>query len=146
MIEVEREVVVDRPPDEVFAYLSDPTNIPEWQSGVVEVGKESEGGMGAGARWREVRSFLGRRIEQTIEATAYEPGKEFSLAVVSGPIRFRIRHLFEPAGDSTRIRVIGRGELGGFAKLGRRFVIRALERQFEADFAKLKEVVESRAP
>jgi carbon monoxide dehydrogenase subunit G len=144
VIKVEREIVVDRPPEEVFAYLSDPDNIPEWQSGVLEARKDSQGPMGVGARWREVRTFLGRRIEQTIEATAFEAGKEFSLEVVSGPVPFRIRHLFEAAGGGTRIRVTGEGELGGFAKLGRRFVIRALERQFETDFAKLKEVVESR--
>jgi uncharacterized protein YndB with AHSA1/START domain len=39
----EREIVIDRPPAEVFAYLSDLANVPEWQGSVVELRPEADG-------------------------------------------------------------------------------------------------------
>ena len=144
MIRVEHELVVHRPLAAVFDYVSDPANVPEWQTGVVETTKADEGGMRVGLRWREVRTFLGRRIEGTLEATAYERGREFSLRVVSGPIPLHVRHLFDPADGGTRIRVSAEGEPAGFARLGSRVVARAAERQLKGDFARLKRVLEER--
>ena len=144
MIELEHEVVVNRPLEEVFAYATDPTRIPEWQSSVVEVRKEVDEPIRAGLRWREVRSFMGRRMEGTVEATAYEPSREFALRVVSGPVPLRVRQLFEPAGGGTRIRIRAEGEPGGVFKFGERVVKRAAERQLKGDFAKLKDVLEAR--
>ena len=146
MVKVEHDVVVRRPVEEVFAYLSEPANVPEWQSGVTESRRESDGPMAPGARWTEERTFLGQRFRSTLEATAYEPAREFSLKVVSGPFPFRVRHLFEPADGGTRIRVTGEGEPGGFFKLGGRFAARAAERMFQKDFETLKNLLEARGP
>lgn len=146
MIRIEHELVVDRPLEDVFAYVTDPANVPEWQSGVLETTKEPEERLRAGTRWREVRTFLGRRMEGTLEATAYEPGAEFSLRALSGPLPFEVRHLFERAGGATRIRVVAEGEPAGFARFGQRFVARAAERQLKGDFARLKRVLEDRPP
>ena len=141
---LEHEVVIDRPVDEVFAYLSEPGNLPEWQSGIVEVRKEADAPTAVGSRWIEVRTFLGRRIESTLEATAYDPSREFSLRVVSGPVRLRIRHYLEPSNGATRIRIVGEGEPGASLKLAGPLVARAAKRQFAGDFASLKRVLEAR--
>ena len=146
MIRIEHELVVERPLEDVFAYLSDPANVPEWQTGVVETTKEEEGGMRVGVRWREVRSFLGRRMEATLEAIAYEPGREFSLRAVSGPIPLQVRHLFDRADAGTRITVLAEGDPGRFARLGSRLIARAAERQLKDDLAELKRVLEERGP
>ncbi len=145
MIRIEREVLIERGRDDVFSYVSDPTNIPQWQSGVEAARKETEGPMDEGARWTEVRKFLGRRVEQTVEATAYEPAREFSLRVVSGPVAFHVRHLFEEHDGGTRLRVIGEGEPGRAFKLGRRLLVAAVERQFDADLSTLRQLLERRS-
>ena len=145
MIRIEHEVVVDRPLAAVFAYVSDPANVPEWQAGVVETTKEEEGRMRVGLRWRVVRTFLGRRMEGTVEAAAYDSGRELPVRVVSGAIPLRVRHLFDTAAGATRIRVSAEGEPAGFVRLGSRFVARAAERQLKEDFSRLKRVLEERA-
>ena len=144
MVKLEHDVVVERPVGEVFAYLGNPANIPEWQATAVSAHKDFEGETRPGVRWREVRKFLGRRIEQTVEAVAYEPEREFTLRVVGGPVPFRVRHLFEPTDGGTRITVQGEGEAAGFFKMGERLVARAVEKQFHNDFARLKAVLEAR--
>jgi uncharacterized membrane protein len=139
---VEHEIVIERPVDVVFAYVADPTNAPEWQADVVSTTKASDEPMGTGVRWREVRNFLGRRIQGTLEATEYEPDRLFALETVSGTVALKVRHLFEPFDGGTRIRVLAEGHPGRLGRLGGRFVRRAAERQLKADFARLKELLE----
>ena len=73
MVTFEFELTIDRPPEEVFDYLEDPQKVVQWQAWAVEVVQESEGPRGAGTRFRDVRKFLGRRIESTVEFTEYDP-------------------------------------------------------------------------
>jgi hypothetical protein len=80
-----------------------------------------------------------------VEATAYEPAREFSLRVVSGPVAFHVRHLFEEHDGGTRLRVIGEGEPGRAFKLGRRLLVAAVERQFDADLSTLRQLLERRS-
>jgi carbon monoxide dehydrogenase subunit G len=145
MARTEHTVVVKRPPDEVFAFLSDLSNLPEWQSGAVEV-RESEGAVGVGTTYVEVLRFLGKRLQATIEVTEFERGRRFSLRTVSGPIPFSVQHTLEPedGGGATRLRVELEGEPGGLFKLAEPLVMRNAQRQLEADFAALKEMVEAR--
>jgi carbon monoxide dehydrogenase subunit G len=138
-VRYEHEVEIERPPEEVYAFLADPENLPRWQSGVLEVRSES------GTRFTEVRTFVGRRVESTIEVTAAEPGREFSLRTAAGPIRFSVQHLFEPAGeDGTRLRVKGEAApAAGLFKVGSRLLRRAAKHRAEEDFARLKAILEA---
>jgi uncharacterized membrane protein len=140
----EHTVVVERPPDEVFRFLTDLSNVPEWQSGAVEV--RAPDSLGVGTTYVEVLKFLGKRFEATLEVTEYEPGRRFSLRTLSGPISFRVRHRLEPADNdgSTRIHVELEGEPGGLFRLAEALVMRNAQRQIEGDFATLKEMVEAR--
>lgn len=136
----EHAVEIARPPEDVYAYLADPTNLPEWQSEVSEVRRESE------TRFTELRTFVGRRIESTLEVTADEPGRAFSLRSVAGPVRFSVHHRLEPAGEGrTRLSVVGEteGPVGGLFKLGGRLLTRAAERRFVEDFERLKQLLEA---
>jgi uncharacterized protein YndB with AHSA1/START domain len=141
VIRMEHSVVIERPPAEVFSYLTDPANVPEWQSTALEA--ISEGPMQQGARMSEVRKFLGRKMETTLEVTAYEPGRRFGLKVISGPVPFSVDQTLEPMNGGTRIDVVLEGEPGGFFKLAEPLVERALRRQVEADFAQLKDILEA---
>jgi carbon monoxide dehydrogenase subunit G len=138
-VQYEHEIEIERSPEDVYAFLSDLENLPRWQSGVLDVRRESDTG------FVEVRTFVGRRIESTLEVTAAEPGREFSLHTASGPVRFSVRHFLEPAGEGrTRVRVVGDAEgVGGLFKLGGRLLKRAAERRVKEDFARLKALLES---
>jgi uncharacterized protein YndB with AHSA1/START domain len=138
---LEHSLVVERPVDEVFAFLADPQNLPRWQSDVLAVRAEA-GARGVGARHIEVRRFMGRKIEQTLEVTAYEPGRRLDLAVVQGPLSLRVGHTLAPDGEGTRIEVVGEGELGPLFWLAEPLVLGALRQQSRTDFARLKRVLE----
>ena len=82
----------------MFAFVADPDNLPQWQSGLLEVEKLSGDGS-VGSRHREVRSLLGRRIEQVLEVTALTPDRRLDLEVVEGPMHLSVEHTFEPAAN-----------------------------------------------
>ena len=141
MVRIDFSIDVDRPPSEVFAYLTDAESLPQWQSSAVEAHWEGE--KTRGARVKEVRKFLDRRMESELEVTEYEPDRRFSLKVLSGPVPFSVQHTIEPRDRGTRLTFVGEGEPGGFFKLAEPIVARTAERQFKSDFETLKDVLEA---
>ena len=141
MIEVEHTVEIGRPVEEVFAYLTDVSRLPEWQASAASA--ELEGELRDGALVREVRTFMGRRAASTLEVTEYEPPRRFSLRVVEGPIRYSVEHGLEALDGRTRVTFVGRGETHGIPRLMQGTVRRAVERQFVKDLEEFKRILES---
>lgn len=56
MIDVEESVGIGRPVDVVFAFIADQTNAPQWQDGLLEVRRTSDGPLGVGTRRVAVRN------------------------------------------------------------------------------------------
>lgn len=141
MIEVEHTLEIDRPVDEVFAYLTDVARLPEWQESAEEV--ELDGVLQEGARFREVRSFMGRRATSTLEVTEHAPPRRFALHVVEGPVKYAVEHALEDVGGRTRVTFVARGDTGRVPRLMRGTVRRLVERQFVHDLEALKRRLES---
>lgn len=140
---MEHTVRIDRPPAEVFSYLTDVEKLPEWQSSAVEACAEGE--MGVGTQIREIRNFLGRRAESTLEVIEYEPGRKFSLRVLTGPLPFEVRHELSPENGGTRLDWVAEADTSRFPKLAVRMMAGTAERQFKADLEQLKRVLEGGA-
>jgi carbon monoxide dehydrogenase subunit G len=145
MIKIEHSTVINRPIEEVFAFLEDSNNDPKWQTGVLEVEKTSEGAVGVGTTFREIRKFLGRQFETIYEITEHEFNKKLSSKAASGPIPFMITTTFEAVETGTRVTVVGEAEPGGFFKLGESVISRSFEKSLEADFTSLKAIMEEGA-
>lgn len=142
MIKVEHSIIIDRPVAEVFAFVTDPANNPQWQEGVTESRLESSGPMQAGAHIVDVRKFLGRDMESRLEVKIFELNKRFVQEVVTGPIAFEIIQTFEPAVSGTRLTILAQGEPGGFFKLASGMVQKQLESQIRGDAERLKTAIE----
>jgi carbon monoxide dehydrogenase subunit G len=139
---MEHTVLIERPPEEVFAYLTDVSKLPEWQSSASEARVEGE--MGLGARVHEVRTLLGRRGESILEVTEFELDRKFSLAVVEGPLQFEVRHTLSEASGATRLDWVGEADTSRFPRLAVSMVAGAVEAQFKADLERLKRLLEAR--
>jgi uncharacterized membrane protein len=136
------EVEVGRPPADVYAFLADPSNLPRWQDEVHEVRGATGKPLGSGASFTEVRSFMGKQIESTLEVAAAEPEHEFSLRSLSGPVRFSLRHLLERSAVGTRVRLEGEADPGKLFGLAGPLLRKAAERRTRSDLERLKRVLE----
>ncbi len=143
MVKVEVSAVINRPVEEIFDYISNPENGPKWQSGVLEAEQTSKGPSSVGATIREVRKFMGRRIDQTFEITEYEPNRMIKQKTISGPMTLDASYAFESVEDGIRVTIGGEGDSGGFFKLADPIINRMAKRQMEADLANLKDLLEA---
>jgi carbon monoxide dehydrogenase subunit G len=142
MIRFELSVEIDRPVHEVWEYLTDPENVPHWQSSALSSHKLSDGPMGVGTELEDERRFLGRRATSRVEVSEFEPERLFTLHGISGPVRFTFRHELEEHEGGTRVHVDAEADPGGLGRFMRPMIERAAEHELKGDFARLKEILE----
>ena len=143
MTKIERSIVIDRPVEEVWEFVHDTANNVLWQTTLAASEKLTEGPMDAGTRVREVRHFLGLRIESTWEMTEYEPNRTSAIRGVSGPIPLSGRYRVEAFEGGTRFTVTGELDAHGFFKLAEPVFARITSRELEANLGHLKDLLEA---
>jgi carbon monoxide dehydrogenase subunit G len=85
MKRVERRALIGAPPAEIFAFLSDLDNLPEWQTGVTSARRTSEGEMGVGSTAVVARELMGQRMEAPLTVTEFDPPRRLAIgSEVSG--------------------------------------------------------------
>jgi uncharacterized membrane protein len=142
---IEWLVVIGRPVAEVFPYLSDPRNGPEWQSGLREVRCTPDGPVGVGTAVAEVRQIFGQRLSSGYTIMTYEPGQRICVASNGGPASFTASVRFEPHGQGTLVRIDAEAGLSAVMRVGAVVMERTIRRQLEADLASLNDLLHARA-
>jgi carbon monoxide dehydrogenase subunit G len=146
MPRVEEGIVIDRPPEAVFEFVTTPENDYLWMATAVERKPEPAGPIGVGSRIRAVDKFLGRRIESTLEITEHEPSRRSSIRL-EGPIKARGSYDLQPLDGGTRFvwTLDAESGLGGLylGKITDPLVTLLFRRRVRFDLRRLKEMLES---
>jgi hypothetical protein len=79
----EATVVIDRPIEEVFAFLADGENDPKFSPRVVEIAKTTEGPPGVGTVYASTVKDAGMTTKREFRLTAFEPPTRIRWAEVS---------------------------------------------------------------
>jgi hypothetical protein len=145
MTELEVAVDIGRPVSEVWAFVTDLTNSPNWTRSGSELRQTSRGPLGVGATIESSHRILGREIKsQSLRVTGYEP--EHAIFLVSQiPIlgRADVRLAFERIEVGTRLTRTSAIEPGRLF----RFVLPALRPLLRSDqnteMANIKRQVEA---
>jgi len=104
MTPITTSVEIERSPAEVFAYVTDPRRMPEWQQGAIS--GHMDGPMTqVGSRCTTVRKIGGREREVMTTITEYDPPRRWADRGVDGPIRAIVAVTVEPLGDASRSRL-----------------------------------------
>lgn len=142
MINVKESIIINRPVEEVFAFVADQTNAPRWQQGLLEVQRITDGPLGVGTKHTAVRKFMGRGVEATNEYIRYVPNEEITFTGRSGPARFEVSYLTEAVAGGTKLTCQMQMEQGGLFGLMDSLVAGSLKRDFESNFRDLKALLE----
>ena len=145
MIQLEKSIIIHRPIEEVFAFVDDQSNAPEWQDGLVEVRRTTEGPIGVGTRHTFVRTFMGQRMQGSNEYIEHEPNKCVRFRSTSGPIPFQFAYLTEPAATSTQVTSVMEMHPEGLSEQAEAEMSKSLSGEMEANLSKLKVLLESQA-
>jgi hypothetical protein len=141
----EASTYIDRPPDEVFAFVADAANNPKWRRNVVRTEWLDDGPMRVGRRGRQTARLLGREWTVDAEVVEWDPPRSVAWRTVQGPVSVRSWARVEP--DATGSLVSGGADGGFTGPIGRlltRLAVPRMVRQAEVDLQTLRVLLESR--
>ena len=146
MAPITSSVEISRRPEDVFAYVTDPSHLPEWQESVVSVRGEAPYTVGSSV---VVTRRVGRiEREMTSKIGELTPPRAWTIRGIDGPIRGNVKGTVEPLGDGERSKVTIALDLEGYG-LGKLLLPLVVRRQAQAEMPrnmqKLKERLESSA-
>lgn len=143
MMEIQHSVVIDRPVEAVFEFVSNAGNDPLWETGVEACVPDQEPSVG---QQRDVvMKMFGRRYEGTAEMTEYELERRLTIEIKSGlPFQAQTTYEFEELGERTRLDLSIEAEpTSRLLSLAQPIMRPLMQRQWEGDLATLKELLES---
>ena len=144
MTRLEASVLINKSPEDIFAFFSVPENHAKFIPGMLEFKKTSAGPLGqVGATARGVRRDFGKKTEVLYEITEYQPNNQLGMKGVMGPIHFEDGYVLEPQGSSTRVKFWLELTLNGLAKLAQPFVALIGKTHAYETLANLKNQLES---
>ena len=143
MITVEVSEIINRPIEEVFAFVADNRNDVRWQDGLIEVKLTPDGPVGVGTQVHTVRKFMGRRIESTGVITELIPDRKSAFKTLDGPGQVEGYTTFDPVEGGTRITAHMEMKSAGFMAVAEPLVSSGLRRSLQKNLGDLKDLLES---
>ena len=118
MIHIEETRDINRPIDEVFAYVADFSTVSHWDPGVVAASRLEDGEIGVGSTFAVTVTFGGRELPLVYEITRYEPSSLVVLETTSSRFDGVDTIHFEPIDEAaTRVTYEADFVFKGFMRL-----------------------------
>ena len=145
MIRIKHSIVVYRPLEEVFSYLTNPEKTPEWQQSVTESTVITDGSIGLDTKVRVSRRFMGQSITLVLDTTEFVPNERFSFKTDSGPVPLEGTVEVQPKDLGTKVTFNVSGDPGGLFTLLGPFISQIVRNETVENANRLKDVLERRA-
>jgi uncharacterized protein YndB with AHSA1/START domain len=105
MAAIVSSIEITRPPEEVFAYLMEPSHLAEWQESLVSARTESGSTPVVGSKLITTRKLGRRERTMTMEMTSLSAPRSWAARGIDGPIRAIVKGTVEPLDGGARSRV-----------------------------------------
>jgi carbon monoxide dehydrogenase subunit G len=141
----EATTVVDRPIEQVFAFLADGTNDPKFSPRVQEIAKTSDGPVGVGTTYASTVKDAGVKTNREFKITEFDPPTrirwaELSKNQVTAP---EGGYDLAPEGSGTRVTIYNLLEGHGIGKLFAPLALRSARKGADQFAASIKTAVEA---
>jgi uncharacterized membrane protein len=144
-VRVQESIEIERPLDDVFSYVSDAGNYPEWMAHALEVRKQGPGPPRKGEKFTLAIRSVGRRFETPFERTRYEPNRRCADRAIGGPVPNQWWECdFQEVPGGTRLTRTAEARGNGLLKLLEPLQKWSAGRQLRKDLQTLKGVLETR--
>lgn len=141
-VDVTATGTIQRPRDQVAAYLRDPANDTEWIGGIRSARLLTPGPVAVGSQVERVATFLGRRVHYVNEVTELT-ADQLAMRSVRSPFPMRVTYGHRDAGGGmTEVSVRVEGDAGRFYALLAPLLGLAVRRSIGRDLRTLKQVLE----
>jgi uncharacterized membrane protein len=144
MINVEESIVINRPIEEVFAFVANFENHPKWETNFQKVKLLASIPTGVGTTYQCELKLPGQTATSKFEISEYEVNKKIAFeAEAAGPAKPNGSFLFEPAAGGTKITLVPRPEFRGILKLLEPMMAGYVRKQNQEHLIKLKQILEA---
>ncbi len=141
MFTVEQSIIINRPIEDVFAYVTTPSNIPKWRPDVLEI-NGANGSVAVGARFEELVNFMGRK-SFTMQVIEYQPNQREVIRAVAGPnVRPTQTFQLEATASGTRLSVSAQVRTSGLFRLMEPMMPTMFRKTWAQYLSNLKQILE----
>ena len=144
----EESVTIDRPVNEVFAYVTDPKNLSEWDKGIHQARLTTPEPMDAGAELEIERTVppFNQTAQFVGQVKEYDPEERFSIVVDDGRIPYGVTYSFDDDHGSTTMHVAIESRPHGLLKFLEPLTKRFVRKQIQGYYEQLRRILERNRP
>jgi uncharacterized protein YndB with AHSA1/START domain len=142
MIQHEVTVHLNKPVEQVFAFLTDTSKLSTWQSNLIKSEQLTEGPLRTGSRFREVRRINNKEEEIEGEITNLELNKRLETKTATKP-QAMVSYSLDPEQGGTRLRYKFILVTSGLMRLMEPMIASSIKKGTQSDFETLKRILEN---
>lgn len=139
----EMQAWIDRSPQEVFDFITDPTNAPRVVSSVTRMEQITPGPIGVGTRYHETRLMNGKEAQAELEIARFEPPSDYAMRNETNGIETIYHYTFTPDQSGTRVDLVCQVNAGGLKKAMLPMVVSILKKEDGDHLERLKASIEA---
>jgi len=146
MLTVENSVVINKPVEQVWNFLTDFKNTPKWDIGVLQTRQTSEGPAGLGTTFQNIGPFLGKTAIREYKVTEYEVNNKVTVKLMTPSKSIQnavVCYVFKPTKNGTKLTFMGSVEFRGFFRLIQPILLQRAKKDGEGDLSNLKNLIEA---
>jgi uncharacterized protein YndB with AHSA1/START domain len=144
VLHVETSTHIDRPAEDVFAYIDDLSHLPEWID-IIDDSVAAESTTRIGTQVTNRIDLLGRHFRNVLEVVEREPNHKLALQATQ-PFNVTGTFVLEPEDGGTRFTVILDAQPAAFFRVGKPILAGVGRRRFAGHLRRLKGRLESGGP
>lgn len=141
MIKFEKSILIDKPQQEIFDYVSEPVNTSQWQEHVQSADWTSAEPNGIGSRQYNISRYLGRVFVSLPEITLWDSPNQHS-SKANAPFFMETGMLFKPKGDCTKVTMRVEADPGSFFNITGEEFGKQMKMTFSSCLQSLKLIME----
>ena len=137
------QTTIERPIEDVFAYLADVTNDVAWRDEIISAERTSDGPVAVGSTGRHLAQQGGRQLESIWTCTEYDPPTTMRWELDSGAYLGGAGYELRRTGEGTEFELDGEVRITGIMRLLSPLMERMGNRQLQDNAQNLKRILES---
>lgn len=142
MINLNSSIVIRRPVQQVFDFVSTPENDFQWRYGTLATVRLPKGSDVMRTFFRSMGHLMGRRNLGTFEITEFEANKKYGFKSLSGPVHSQTSYTLENVSGRTKIDISIQASAPDFFQITEKLLWKTMKKQLEEDVARLKTILE----
>ncbi len=146
-LHIKQAIVINRPIEDIFAYMSNLGNLLQWSSVIFSIQATTSEVTGVGATAKSTIRFLGKWTEMTFVVVECQPNRFLTIKSTSGVTPCLFHYQFERLenGKTSIAQDVEISLIGRFGNQTEQVITNAIRRDAKHDLLTLKDTLESGA-